>query len=160
MADDGGDVTHQDNGDAHERWQSFLTGVPPAWLPMATAFGEASGVVEGELDADGSWSVDVMFALSDVKRLLQAAPVAFTPVAAHQNWWIDAHLEDEGGVAVAKDARAVVVWNDNFASGLNATLHVFASQERFEDKVAELKAEASDDDEDDGGADVDVEQSF
>lgn len=145
-----------DNHDTTERWRSFVSTLPSTWLSVATAFEESSGILRGEHEPDGSWIIDVTFSLGDVRRLLRSAPVAFHGVAAHQNWWLDAHLEDEGGIAVANEARAVVVWNDNFASGLDATLHVFASQERFEAKVAELRTEASDDD-DDGGADADAD---
>jgi hypothetical protein len=133
-------MTMKHDDDQSNGWAAFLSALPPSWFSVATAFNSASGVVEGEHEPDGTWTVDLLFGLSDVRRLLQAAPARFTSVAVGQDCWLDQHLEQEGGVLVAASARAVFSWNDNFASGLNATLSVYASDDRYQAAVEEAHA--------------------
>lgn len=133
------------------RWAAFIAALPSAWVPVAMAFSRASGVVEGKLEPDGAWTLDLMFGLPDLSHLLREAPVEFVSVASGESWWMDQHLEDEGGVAVAKAARAIISWTDNFASGLNATLCIFSSDEVYEAALAEARTrheERYDDEED------------
>ena len=142
-----------DDGDHDQsrRWESFLSALPPSWLPVAEAFHEASGVVEGEHEPDGSWSIDLMFGLPELRTLLSAAPVKLTTITSGQDVWLDQHVEQEGGVLVAEGARVVVSWSDNFASGINATLSMYATDARYQVAVEEACAqhqEHYDDDQD------------
>ncbi len=122
------------------RWDAFLEALPPAWLPVAGAFRRSSGIVEAHVEPDGSWILDLSFGTSGVGTLLRDAPVKFKAVATEQDWWLDQHLESEGGVAVARDARAIVTWSDHFACGLNATLSVYADDERFRSAMEEQRS--------------------
>ena len=146
--------------DDDNRWATFISALPSAWVPVAAAFGNASGIVEGKVEPDGTWQIDLTFGVSDLSDLVRAAPVTFTAVDSGQSWWLDQHLEDEGGVVVAAGARAIMSWNDNFAAGVTATLAIYASDERYEAALADAReahAETYDEDQDEG--DPDDEQS-
>jgi hypothetical protein len=125
------------NDDEKTRLDAFLAVLPSAWVPVAAAFTRSSGIVDAHVDPDGSWTLDLTFGLTPVGTLLRHAPVKFSSVASGQDWWLDQHLESEGGVAVASEARAIVTWSDDFAAGLNATLRVFASRAAYDAAVFE-----------------------
>lgn len=146
-----GNLMNEHLDDQSKRWESFLASVPSSWLPVAAAFHGAFGVVQGEHESDGTWSIDLMFGLTEPRILLRAAPVRFRAVTSGQDVWLHQHVEQEGGVLVAEDARVVVSWSDNFASGVNATLSVYASDVRYRDAVEKACArhrEVYNDDED------------
>ena len=126
------------------RWDAFTAALPTSWLPMAVAFQKAFGIVEGEHQPDGSWCIDLTFGLCDLNVLLRAAPADFAAVKSGQDWWLDQHLENEGGILVARDARAIIEWSDHFSAGLNATLHVFTSEERYEAALSEARERHAD----------------
>ena len=138
--------------DDDKRWAAFLLALPSAWVPVATAFSKACGVVDGSVEADGSWTLDLTFGLSELSKLVRSAPVTFTAVDVGQAWMLQQHLEFESGVHVCREARAVLCWHDHFAAGLSATLWVYASDERYEAALADArKAHAENYDEDDDG---------
>lgn len=142
------------------RWDAFTSALPPSWLPVAIVLQKASGIVEGKHDPDGSWFIDLSYGLSAVSDIVRAAPAAFAAVKSGQDWWLDQHLENEGGILVARDARAIIEWSDHFSAGLNATLHVFTSDERYEAAVSEARerhADNYDEEDEEWGDDEDHE---
>ena len=153
-------ATGNDNneGAPDDDWVTFLSALPSSWVPVATAFKEAFGVVDGRHDGDGSWSLDLSFGLSDVRALLRDAPVTFTAVGTAQDWWHDAHLESESGTLIAREGRAVVAWLDHFSAGVSATLHVCTTDERYELLLGEMHRaqEGNDEDAESDGDDVDA----
>jgi hypothetical protein len=146
--------------DDHHRWRTFISALPSEWLPVATAFSKACGVVEGNIEEDGSWTLDLTFGLSELRQLLRDAPVEFTAVDVDQVWVLQQHVEVEAGIHVAREARAVLSWHDHFAAGLGVSLSVYATDERYDAALAAARdthAETYSDDQDEG--DPDDEQS-
>lgn len=143
---DGGD-------DEGKRWAVFVAALPPLWLPVAGAFREAFGVLEGHHEPDGSWTLDLTYGLWDLRRLLVRAPVSFKAVEASEDWWGDCHLESEAGFHASRDGRAIVTWSDHFSAGMSATLRVFTSVERFDAALSEARHRVSDSNADEGDDD-------
>ena len=142
----GTSTTMNDDGDGTpaSEWEAFLFGLPPSWRPVALAFDGACGIVEGNHEPDGGWTLTLSYGLSDVRRLLRAAPVGFTAVEDHQEWWLDQHLESECGLLVAKEGRAFISWSDNFAAGVNVRLCVCATADRYASALAEAERRHAD----------------
>jgi hypothetical protein len=138
------EVPLNDQADDKQRraaWDTFLAGVPSLWQPMAAALASSTGMVDGEHGIDGSWSITLSCGFGELRAILVAAPAPFDVLDSGQDWWLDQHLESEGGVLVAQGQHALVIWTDHFAAGLNVTLCVFSSEARFRAAVKEARSQ-------------------
>lgn len=127
--------------DAQQRtWDTFLRGLPPVWQPLGNAFGGAFGIAEGETEPDGSWSMTLGCGLCGIGDLVALAPVQLKVSDSGADWWLDQHLESEGGVLIADADRVLLTWTDHFAAGLMVTLNVFADRARYTAAVEQARS--------------------